>query len=517
MSVSRAANPSNRQWLLLILTLGLLCWTASAEITDSAVTKDASENLQMALNLAHHGVMSLDTTPPFHPSMMREPVPIAVLAGAIYLSDRYLSEAPSSAYFSGTRARVLKHVNLLWLSLLTAAAFLAVQRFTCSFALAWVASTLIALHFTWFVPMELRKTLGVNNLDTELAGAMLVMTACLLLAIGQAKRRALFLVAAAVSFGLAALTKAAVFYVGIGVLLAVSVYYACRLLPHRQAPPPVGLLLGTALAFLLVTLSWMARNYVQTGYFQIAERSGSVLMHRAFMDTMTPAEYLGALTVWSEPHVMPLLSRLTGFTLADEQAGGRLQRLAESFSGPAQVAELSAEDTGKPQEARSWYRKARALYEQKLAQFTRAGVRYPSGAADRATRQEAVALILQHPIKHGAVTALLIWRGAPLLFAILLAAAIRSWRCGRADVVMFTLPGIGLVLFYAAASQFAPRFAEIIFPLAIVALWVLIAIVSSPSVAPTGGAPLIPGRQANGHAAQGPRGSRQARVPGLKI
>jgi hypothetical protein len=483
MNTGRSVPLMAWQWLLLLTTLGVLWWTAGSEMTGSSVVKDASENLQMAMNLAHHGVMSIDKAPPYRPSMMREPAPIAVLSGLVYASDRTMGEARADAYFSGDRARYLKHVNLLWLTLLAVTAFLAIRRFTSSFALAWLGSILVASHFTWFVPLDLRQTLGVNNLDTELAGAALLTTASLLLSVGFASGRPLAIATAGVCFGLTALTKAAVFYVCIGLLLVLAAYQTVQVLRGRATRPSGRLFATAAVAFLLLPLAWMSRNYLQTGFFQITERSGSVLMHRAFMDTMTSTEFVGAFTVWSEPHIGHILSRLTGFTPEDEQAGGRLQRLAESFSGPAQEREQAAEDAGRPDEALSWYRKARAIYEQKLAEFTQAASRYPSGAADLATRREAASLISQHPIKHVAVTALLVWRGAPLLLAILILAAVHSWRRGRAQTLVFALPGMGLILFYAAASQFATRFGELIVPIAIVELWFLIA-----AFAATGGA-----------------------------
>jgi hypothetical protein len=218
-----------------------------------------------------------------------------------------------------------------------------------------------------------------------------------------------------------------------------------------------------------------------------------VLMHRAFMDEATPEEFRGMFAVWGEPHISRLIARLTGFSTADLASGGRLQRLSEGFSGPAQEHEVWAEENGRPDEATTWYRKARAIYEQKRLQFTREGYRYPSGAADRATRNEAVALIRQRPFKHAAVMIPLLWRSTtPVTLPALLAACIYGWRRSRLDLLLYCLPALGLALFYAAASQFAPRFGYVIDPIAIVALLTLCVAARSAPKRADGTAPEAP-------------------------
>ena len=115
-----------------------------------------------------------------------------------------------------------------------------------------------------------------------------------------------------------------------------------------------------------------------------------------------------------------------------------------------------------------------------MTQFTRAGYPYPSGAADFATRNEAIGRIAKHPLKHLAVTPLLIWRGATLIFPILAIAVIYAWRRRRPDLLVFALPGLGLTLFYGAASQFPPRFGYVIYPIAVVVFLTMLAAVRWP-------------------------------------
>jgi hypothetical protein len=475
MSNPRTASPSLWQWILLSIVLVLLWCVAISEMTGSEITKDAADNLQLALNVTHHGVMSLDTAPPYRPSMMREPVPVGVIAAAVYITDEMEGPAPHDAYFSGTRARQLKLTNLFWLTLLSGCAFLATRRFTSMFFLALLAVVLVALDFTWLVPMSIRQYVGVDNLCTDLAGATLLTAASLLLVTGAARRSKATLFGAGACFGLAALTKASLFYVCIALLAAFALYHLFRVWRRRTtASQSVAGQAGVlAAAFLLVTSAWMYRNHVQTGYWQIAERAGSVLMYRAFMDEMTPQQIVGAFVVWSEPHLYRILSRYTGFTYADQRPGGRLQRLSERFSGETEERELSAEKSGRPQDALSWYRMGRAVYEAHLTECIREGYSYPSAEADLRTRNEAVHLIAQTPVKHAALMPLLMWRGAPLTFAILVVAFAYAWRCARFDVLMFVSAAGTLALFYSAVSHFTPRYGYMIHAVGVIALLTL--------------------------------------------
>jgi hypothetical protein len=483
MSAAPATRLTLWQWLALIVGGALLWWLAIGQTTGSLIAKDAGDNLHMALNLAHHGVISVDKSAPYRPSMMREPVPVAVMAGAVRIVDSILGEEQPEAYFSGATARYLKFSNLLWLTLLAGCTFIAIRLFTATFWLALAGAALVALHFSLFVPLEIRQLVGIDNLCTELAGAAMLSAASLLLAVSVARRNALAMAAAGLCFGLTALTKASFFYVCLGALGASAVWYAIIVMRKRATAPRQTMVMAGAfmISFLLVTGSWLYRNRVQTGHFQIAERSGSTLLHRAFLDDVTPSEFVGGFAVWGDPRASRLVSRLTGYSRADLAAGGRLQRLSEQFSGPAEERELSAEESGRPDEAVSFYRRARATYEAKLAQFTQAGDSYPSGAADVATRNEAIGLIVQHPLKHAVLMTLLMWRGATWTFPVLVIAFLYAgWR-GRPDLLLFVLPAIGYAVFYSAASQFVPRYGYVIYPITVIALLTMLAAVRLPS------------------------------------
>ena len=477
-----------RERFIAALALVFLCVVGVSEITSSPAIKDASETLRMALNLERHGVISIDEELPYQASMQREPVPIVTTAAAIYLTDRVRGEAATAQYFSGERVRCLKLQNLLWLLMLAVSVFAAVRRFHGSFWLALLGSGLAVSPFTWYMPAGLKMYIGMDSLDTDLAGAALLSAAVLLLSVGVAQRERLTCIAASVCFGVLALTKASIFYVYPVVLLILACYWSvavlCRAsrsaassgsaMPRR--PTPRAWYAGAAalaIPFLLVTSPWLLRNYADTGFFAIAERGGPVLLYRAFLDEVTPEEYLGAFSAWGNPYGRKLAGKLTGFDAQDLQAGGRLQRLAMQFSGAAQEREVQAEDSGIPEQTISWYRQSRAIYNQQLARFTAQGHRYPSGAADEATRNDAMRLIVQRPFKHLLLMVPLIWRGAVLSFPLLLATLLLAWKQDRTDLLVYALTPLALVGFFAAATHFSERYGYVPAPEATVCLMVL--------------------------------------------
>src|ERR1017187_3618727 len=64
------AKLSRREWLVLFaLAIALLLFWSSG-ITGAVIEKDAADNLRMALNLKHTGVMSNSEQAPFGPSML---------------------------------------------------------------------------------------------------------------------------------------------------------------------------------------------------------------------------------------------------------------------------------------------------------------------------------------------------------------------------------------------------------------------------------------------------------------
>ncbi len=162
------------------------------------------------------------------------------------------------------------------------------------------------------------------------------------------------------------------------------------------------------------------------------------------------------------------MGKLTGFTPRDLEASGRLHRLQMGFPGKAGEVDLQAEDQGRPDMALDWYRESRAIYENYLSALSAEGLRYPSGVADRMTRDDGIALVKEHPLMHLALAIPLLWRGALFSFPVILIALVYGLRAGRIDLVIFCLPAFMLILFYAMTSHFVERYGWLPRPCALV-------------------------------------------------
>ena len=89
-------------WLAAVLVSIALILAWTHRITGAPVEDDAAQLVQMALNLEHHGVISLDKNPPFNPTNYREPMPVWVTALGIKLVDGAMGEAPRKPIFTGS-------------------------------------------------------------------------------------------------------------------------------------------------------------------------------------------------------------------------------------------------------------------------------------------------------------------------------------------------------------------------------------------------------------------------------
>ncbi len=214
---------------LPVIVLAVCCLLACVRITGRPVIKDASETLTMALNLAHHGVMSLDEQPPLHPSMARDPLPVWTTAAAVRIEDLLAGAASPGSYFQGPRAQGLKLQNVIWLAMLMTSAAIAAGRLASPVStrrLRWIyqlaGGLLVALPFTVWIPHGAEYAIGMDSLDTELLGAMWLLLGALLLTLAWTNGRLWWLLGASTVFGLMALTKAAVFYVYPAVLVLIG-------------------------------------------------------------------------------------------------------------------------------------------------------------------------------------------------------------------------------------------------------------------------------------------------------
>jgi hypothetical protein len=405
--------------------------------------------VQMSLNLAHHGVISLDENPPLTPTNYREPVPVFFTAFAIELVDTALGEAPPRAYFEGLRVQLLKYQNILWLALLSLGAFSAVRFLTSSFSLALLGTLLVNYPY-WGSAAEL-----VDDLYTDIPAAAVLMLASLMAAIAARRRSLAFCALTGLVFGILTLIKAATLYVFVGTAAVVAgVYLFQRVVSFRVAARDLAVMV---LTFGCVVAPWMVRNQVLLGSAHISQRAGVVLMYRAVYDQMTPQEYRGTFYIWAPQHLQGLIGRILGFSPADLKRNGRLQRLNEVESD-FDADDLAAERAGAPEKTLSYYRQARAERVKLENEMSAAGVAQSEIAADDALKARALKLILEHPVRNLELTIPFLWRGATLTCPILLVALLVAVRARRYDFVVFAIPAFGTVMLYALATHFISRY-----------------------------------------------------------
>lgn len=436
--------------LLLLLVIALLAPTWVTQITADRLTGDEVANARMAVNLAHHGVISHDNGPSPLETMYREPVPPVTAAAFVWLADAKLGEAPTDAYLSGERAQYLKYHHVFWKAL----------------AVAGTHALIVALGAPPVAGLAGALLVGtrrdIDSLTTELeAGALLVVASAALVA-GLRRRRVAPLVLAGVLFGLTALTKAAALYVFAGLLAALAA--VLWLMPtddgHRETPRRIFVAVAAlTVGFAVVTLPWMHRNYVKLDSFQISSRAGIVLFLRATKNQMSWDEFKGAFYVWSRPELKPLLGALTGYDEADLPVGGKLQRLNRKADGEFARIDLEAELAGEPEKALTFYRRARAERVRLVAEYSaRLEPRAAELEADRELARRALDAIVDEPFRHLAMSLPLTWRGAHVYLPVLLLLLGYAYKTRRRELLLVALLCAGFIAFHSLFSHFEPRY-----------------------------------------------------------
>lgn len=433
-----------------------------AGIDGSPITKDASHSLQMALNLERHGVLSMSNDMPLRPSMYREPLPVITEAAAIQVVDAILGPAEMKEYFQGERAQWMKYQNFIWTTLLFVAVFWITRDLTRSFLLGLLAAVL-ALK-----PFSPNSGMGVNSLLTELPATALLVVSSLLLVKALKSKRALHFMLCGAAFGLLTLTKAAFLYIVAGVaaiLLLAQFLNAMRWIGAR--PTHVAVLVS---AFAVLVAPWMLRNLVTFGAFQISERGGLMIYWRGLFNQMTVDEYKGAVYLWAPNRLEPALGSLLGFSPADLERGGRLQRLNNDERSSFYAEDLEAERQGRPDATFTYYRQGRAERVRLGTLYEREGHPHPTLAADEQMFASGVQMLREHPLRALASVPLFIWRGAPLMWPLLAIALVYGIRHRRQALTAFVLPAFGLLSFHALLSIFVSRYAVNAWPVMIVCL-----------------------------------------------
>ncbi len=459
------------QRMAVVAIVGVaLCMLWFRAITGSPVLTDATHTVQMAINLQHHGIISLDSEPPLTPTMYREPVPAMVTALAVGLVDALSGRASQELYFSGDRARYLKYQNIFWLGLLSISAFWALKYFGSSFWIGLAGAVWVSRPFLTGTGAP-----GIDSLFSELPAAAVLLPASVLLAIGVCRRRLSLLAAAGLCFGVLALIKAAVLYVFAGLIVILTLSYALRLTEatKRGGLREIGVL---ALGFAIVVTPWMYRNYASIGSFGISERGGIVLYQRALLTQMTKQEYLGSFYAWSRKALQPVVGSVLGFSRADLEPSGRLQRLSRSRDADLFEDDFAAELAGDPDKAITFYRIGRAERVKLRREFETMGHPRPTKAADDVLMQRAIAMIRDRLGRHLAVTLPILWHSALITFPLFVAGLLYSILRRRDDLALFCLPSFGLLALLALLSSFIPRYSVTFRPVAIVLFLVLLQI-----------------------------------------
>lgn len=442
---------ARRYWTPLCLAVGLtLCAMWVHQISDAPIRSDAISNAYMAVNLAHAGVISDDTRSPPAPTMYREPVPAVTAAGGVLLADAVLGKADITAYLSGARAKFLKFHHILWKAAEVAAAYLLMLALTSSRVAALVAAILVGTHQP-----------NVDDLMTELEAATLLLLGTALFLVGLRRCALRWMCAAGVCFGLLTLTKSAFLY--IAVVFALATPLVMLVLRERLVRETFVALAVLGVVFAAVTLPWMARNALEFGTLHITERGGLALYFRALDDGMTGEEYKGTFYAWSPRSIRRMVGAVTGFSPRDLAAGGRLERLNRELPSDA-----AAERMGRPDEAVSYYRKARAERVRLSAAYQAARHPAPGLAADDELAHRSIAVLAAHPLKHMALTVPFLWRGAPLLLPVLLITLFYALRERQSGVALAATLAVLYVLFHAFFTDFEPRYADPVVPLATV-------------------------------------------------
>lgn len=428
-----------------IFVLSIWVFAPRGELID----KDAEQNLAMAYNLRHHGILSLDTDRPpeaLRPSRYREPLPVIALSAYMRVLDGTLGDHSFSDLLQGSKARLLQYSNIAWGVLLV----LVMLRTARALRIPdWMAALAIALAHIPLID-------HYGTLYTEVSGAALIALSSYLAMVAVARLQWRYFIYAGLAFGALILTKASFLYVAIA-LLAIYVIYG--LLFARAVLGPRFVLVSTLLAALgtaAVIAPWMLRNQARFGSPEIADRGGLVLITRAVKNGMTDAEYVGTFYAYAPRILQWPIGLITGYRQKDLQAGGRLERLKR---GANPGDELAGEE-GRVEDAISYYWRAKAMRAPLLKAFIKAGHPNPLAAADAELKKRAIEMIKAEPMRHARMTLPFMWRGAPFMFPFFVVVLFYSWRKGDAGVAAYVLPTLGLIAFYALLSHFIPRYAE---------------------------------------------------------
>jgi len=450
---------------IVMVTIVLLCAHLNSMITDAPVMDDGLQNLQSAYNLKTWGVFSRERvvgTP--SPDNYREPLPPAVTAAFMYLLGDARAFLNGDCISQRFDVRTIKKINLGWAFIALCASAVLSYRLTGS---RWATVlVLLMIHYSF-----LRNPAYIDSLYTEIpaSACMLVSALCVMACIRKPAPHLCLLTG--IMLGLLALVKAIFLYSLVPVVLLLLLFLGLHARKTSAGNSIRGfVMLGIG---LLVTIGpWMVRNSIHFDSMQLSSRGGLALYTRALINQMDPYEYGASFHYWG-PGAYRRLVRNTALDINDRdyERSGRAVRLNDLDGSSFFRDDVVAQNEGRPEDARSFYRIARAQRVRAIMDARQSGQHHDRHAADNYLRDEALAMITQHPLRHMCATISLAWRGMWCfygggVFTLLGAAAYGSFifvclygvARKRWDVIALIAVPFFLLLFNAFLSNNLPRF-----------------------------------------------------------
>lgn len=423
-----------RIWDFLLIGLGslLLASMVGLHVESRAAEADALQNLNLGLNLSHHGVygrapdaVGYHIREPFFPWVLALTDQLYGLLGLPQVDYACSLEPANLEARCRTAYRAYKLPLVLFLAGMPLLGFLLVMQFTGRRSLAYPVAVLIGLDRTLI--------LGTQDFLTELPAAFLMLLSTWLMVrvcLSWKVRTAILL---GLSLAALVLTKVVFVYALPFVLggLVLQGWLAPPRKPHLHAMLKAGT--AVLVAYGCLVGGYMVRNFVTADNFALVEhRSYQVHTIRAWYNSMTHAEFLAGFDYY----------------YPGPNRGQNWQRFATDNPDGFRMA-------------------AQTHYRNRVQQLLAEGKDWEEVSG--IVSVEATEMMLADPLQHLQVTPLLAWRGVFLTFGLgyerpplqTTIASDQGWQVPRPNLVWPTmLRGAFDVLLMVAMVA-----------LAVVALW----------------------------------------------
>ncbi len=479
---------------LLGLILLVVCFFSLTQyITDLPPNEDGTDNLGLAVGLAHTGSMGklneVDGRSVFVFSNSREPVPNLITAQWIKLFPVLMQDKTLHVKQTSQQLKLLKWPNLFMFMLTLVGVYvLARSLFLPYFSdvkavlLVWLT---VGLTYCCMHPVF------ISSLMTEFHAACLAVWFTWAWLVSWRKQAWRYGLLAGLLLGLLVLTKAAFLYISLVLLLMVLLMLLLWRMPWRFLATQAIVLA----MMLVVVVPWMWRNYTHFDAWEVAGRGPNVLITRAYKSQMSHEEFKGAFYAYAPASLKKLMKSVTGFSATDREKGGRLQRFTRFF-GTDEVCRAKGDEAC----AIGYYIRANIRYNNMMADYAK---RYPHDPArarvegDAAVKKLALQMIKQNIAGHLKTSLVFAWRGAwpcnkvdgrwfkhekaylqpawqelvPFFgLCLMLVFAVIALFKKQQDWLVLTWLGTASFGFYALASHFIPRYSEMFLPIWLICL-----------------------------------------------